>query len=280
MGMYYFAKDRKPDRIREALLQLIFPMGTYCVICGSLIDSHRRWSVCDNCMKALNKGNIYIDLPEEAASGNIMSHLDSASSCLVYGLHSKKLVFDLKYNKRTYLSRPISMIMADRIICDERLRPLVDTVDLVVPVPLHKSRLRKRGFNQSALISLDLTARLNALRDGRPVLNVPDCLLRQRLTVSQRSVSGSERNLNLENAFTINPKRKTLISNAVILLVDDILTTGSTADHCAEALKDAGAAEVHFISLATGNYHLKGCERRRDDESFIDRGASSDRMPE
>ena len=279
--MYYFAKDKRPAMIAEKLLQLLFPMGTYCVICGSLIDSHRPWSICDNCMKALNGGNIVIDLEDESRAGNLMSHLDSASSCLVYGLHSKKLIFDLKYNKRTYLSRPISMIMADRITRDERLLPLVDTLDLVVPVPLHHARLRKRGFNQAALISGDLTARLNALRgDGRRILHVPDCLLRDRKTTSQRSVSGSERNLNLEDAFRVNPRRQSLIENSVILLVDDILTTGSTADHCARILKEAGAGEVHFISLATGNFYLKGCQRKRDDESFISSSPSSDRMPE
>ncbi len=278
--MYYYAKEGKTARFTEKLLQLLFPMGTYCVICGSLIDSLRPYSICDNCMKALNKGNIYIDLEEEAASADLMSHLDSASSCLVYGLHSKKLVFDLKYNKRTYLSRPISMIMADRIINDESLRPLIDSLDLIVPVPLHKSRLRKRGFNQAALISSDLARRLSPLRDGPGILSVPDCLIRDRITVSQRSVSGSERNLNLENAFRVAPRRKKLTENSVILLVDDILTTGSTADHCARALKDAGAGEVHFISLATGNYHLKGCERRRDDESFISHPPSSDHKPE
>ncbi len=277
--MYYFSTNKRSTRITEKLLQALFPMGTYCVICGSLIDSHRPYSICDNCVKALNGGNIYIDLSEDEP-GKMMPHLDSASSCLVYGLHSKKMVFDLKYNKRTYLSRPISMIMYDRIVRDEGLRSLVDSLDLVVPVPLHRSRLKKRGFNQAELISRDLTSRLNALRQGPKILHLPDGLVRQRITTSQRSVSGSERNLNLENAFTINPRRKTLIANSVILLVDDILTTGSTANHCAKALKDAGAGEVHFISLATGNFYLKGCERRRDDESFISRSPSSDHMPE
>ena len=278
--MYYFAKDSRADMIKEKLLQLVFPMGTYCVICGSLIDSHRPYSICDNCMNALNKGNIYIDLEEESQAGNLMADLDSASSCLVYGLHSKKLVLDLKYNKRTYLSRPISMIMADRILNDDRLRPLVDSLDIVVPVPLHHVRQRKRGFNQAALISGDLTARLNSFREDGRIRHVSDCLLRQRVTVSQRSVSGNERNLNLENAFMVNPRRTSLIENSVILLVDDILTTGSTANHCAKVLKEAGAGEVHFISLATGNFYLKGCERPRDDESFINREQSSDRMPE
>lgn len=278
--MYYFAKDKRPQLFAEKLLQLLFPMGTYCIICGSLIDSHRPWSICDNCMKALNGGNIYIDLADEAKAGNLMSHLDSASSCFVYGLHSKKLVFDLKYNKRTYLSRPISMIMAERIARDERLSPLVDTLDLVVPVPLHRARMRQRGFNQAALISGDLTARLNTMREGRRILHVPDCLLRERQTTSQRSVSGSERNINLEDAFRVNLRRQSLIENSVILLVDDILTTGSTADHCARILKEAGAGEVHFISLATGNFYLKGCERKRDDESFISPSPSSDRTPE
>ena len=278
--MYYFAKDSRASRITEKFLQLLFPMGTHCVICGSLIDSHRPYSICDNCMKALNRGSIFIDLEEESRDTNAMAHLDSASSCLVYGLHSKRLVFDLKYNKRTYLSRPISMIMADRIMNDERLRPLVDSVDLVVPVPLHAARLRSRGFNQAALISKDLTSRLNAFRESGRIRHVPDCLIRDRLTASQRSVSGSERNLNLENAFRVNPKRSHLVRNSVILLVDDILTTGSTADHCARALKDAGAGEVHFLSLATGNYHLKGCGRPRDDESFIGFDPASDRMPE
>ncbi len=268
--MYYFTGHGSLAVFCEKILQLLFPMGTYCMCCGSYIDLTRTYCICDKCMDAINWGYIYLDLKKERAVRGRTNHLDSVDSCMVYGLHSRQLVFDLKYNKRTYLARPISMIMADRLLKDPEPDIDISDIDFVIPVPLHGSKLKSRGFNQAALISAQLTKRLNEGIGAKKIRHLEDGLIRSRMTSAQRGISGGERFANLEGAFSVNPKRIEMIRDKNILLVDDIFTTGSTADSCAKALKEAGASKVHFISLATGNYYLKGSFRPRADEEFLE----------
>ncbi len=268
--MYYFTGHSSLDIFLEKIGQLLFPMGTYCICCGKYIDITRTYCICDQCMDAINWGFIYIDKEEEMKEAGRTGELDSVLSCMVYGLHSRQLVFDLKYNKRTYLARPLGMIMADRLLNDESLGDLVDRIDYVVPVPLHPSKFRTRGFNQADLISRELVKRIKENCPAKKELRcLSGALLRARSTQAQRSVTGGERFLNLEGAFSVDPGYAKKLKGAVILLVDDIFTTGATADRCAGQLKASGAAEVHFLSLATGNYYLKGSFRPRGSEDFL-----------
>ena len=253
-------------------LELLFPMGTYCICCGKYIDLTRTYCLCDQCMAAINWGHIYIDLEEERKKAGRTGYLDSALSCMVYGLHSRRLIFDLKYNKKTFMARPISMIMADRLTSDDSLREIVSSIDFAVPVPMHIKKIKKRGFNQAELIGSALTARLNSERpaDSEKICLIPDCLIRTRSTQAQRSITGEERFANLEGAFRFNSRFADRIKDSSVLLVDDIFTTGATADCCARLLKENGADKVHFISLATGNDFLRGAFRARDDEEFLE----------
>lgn len=269
--MYYFTGNSRIHFLLEKILQLLFPMGTYCICCGKYIDLTRTYCLCDQCMAAINWGHIYIDLNEERKEAGRTKYLDSALACMVYGLHSKRLIFDLKYNKKTFMARPISMIMADRLTSDESLTGTMDSIDYLIPVPLHPKKKKSRGFNQTELIASSLVSRLNTARPSgaKKIRYLPDCLLRIRKTQAQRSITGEERFANLMGAFAFNEKYSGLIEGSSVLLLDDIFTTGATADCCARLLKENGAREVHFISLATGNDFLKGAYRPRDDESFL-----------
>ena len=269
--MYYLTGNSRIHVFFEKILQLLFPMGTYCVCCGKYIDLTRTYCLCDQCMAAINWGHIFIDLDEERKEAGRTKYLDSALSCMVYGLHSRRLIFDLKYNKKTFMIRPISMIMADRLKSDESLAEIVSSLDFAVPVPMHDKKKKKRGFNHAELIASALTARLNSSRpaDSVKIRCLPDCLMRTRSTQAQRSITGEERFANLEGAFGFNEKYSGRIEGSSVLLVDDIFTTGATADCCARLLKEHGAREVHFISLATGNDFLRGAFRPRDDEDFL-----------
>ena len=270
-NMYYLTGNSPIRSFFENILQLLFPMGTYCICCGKYVDLSRTYCLCDQCVRAINWGRIHIDLAEERKEAGRTRYLDSALSCMVYGLHSARLVFDLKYNKKTFMARPISMIMADRLLTDESLEDMLCSVDFSVPVPLHHQKRKTRGFNQAELIAKDLTARLNSagLPRERKIRLIPDCLLRAKKTTAQRSVSGEERFANLEGAFAFNEKYSGLIKGSSVLLIDDIFTTGSTADWCARLLKANGAREVHFICLTTGNDFVRGAYRERDDETFL-----------
>lgn len=120
--------------------------------------------------------------------------------------------------------------------------------DMILPVPLHKKRLRFRGFNQSELIARELSLGLT------PGLEIPlsnDILLRIRYTKPQmKTASREERLMNLKNAFALAAGKEDLVRGKYLWLVDDVATTGTTLEECATLLKGHGARTVFGIVLA------------------------------
>lgn len=122
-------------------------------------------------------------------------------------------------------------------------RDLVAEADVIVPVPMHRWRLLARRYNQAAEIARPL-ARLS----GRAYL--PDALARTRATPSQAGRSGSGRRRNVAGAFRVPEGKARLVAGRAVLLIDDVLTTGATAESCARALLAAGAARVDVAVVA------------------------------
>jgi ComF family protein len=121
-----------------------------------------------------------------------------------------------------------------------RETPLAEFAQVVVPVPLHPLRLRKRTFNQSALIGAILARKLE--------LPFSQALKRTRLTPSQTELSHAARWRNVADAFEVGLPGE--VRGRAVLLVDDVITTGATAAECARALLAAGAARVYAASVA------------------------------
>ncbi|MSO70440.1 MAG: ComF family protein [Alphaproteobacteria bacterium] len=120
---------------------------------------------------------------------------------------------------------------------------LLAEAELIVPVPLHWSRLLARRYNQSALLAIAL-GRLS----GRRV--VPDLLLRRRRTPSQGGMSATGRRRNVAGAFALRARAQPLVAGKRVLVIDDVLTTGATAVECARVLLRSGAAAVDVLTLA------------------------------
>ena len=114
------------------------------------------------------------------------------------------------------------------------------TGDVIVPVPLHNSRYRERGYNQAALLAKGLSRLI-----GTPVNN--KTLVRHRITKTQMTLNAAERKINVSNAFTC---QSTALRGKKVLLIDDVCTTGATLDACAQALKQAGVCAVYGLTLA------------------------------
>lgn len=162
---------------------------------------------------------------------------DRARAALIYGDVSRELVLGLKYQGRRDGLSVLGGWMAGAG------RDLLADADLLVPVPLHYFRLVRRGFNQSVWLAAALS------RASGVKLSV-DTLKRVKATPIQGGLSAEGRRRNVQGAFKVRGSRERLVQGRKILLVDDVLTTGATAEACTRALKRAGAACVDVVTLA------------------------------
>lgn len=151
----------------------------------------------------------------------------------------RKLVHEFKYGRQFHLRHPLTDWLAEAVT-DSRLhgRPF----DWLVPVPLHPARQRERGFNQAAALAEGLSTRI-----GVPV---HEPLQRIRYTTTQTQFDRTERMENLRGAFRL--RKSEAVRQSRVLLIDDVLTTGSTLSECARVLRAAGVESVHAATVARG----------------------------
>jgi ComF family protein len=152
----------------------------------------------------------------------------------------RELILGYKFEGRLGLGRQLQECLVSAFARAEAVFPELGACDLVVPVPLHPARLSWRGFNQSREL-----ARLLARRRGLPIRQ--EALARVRRTVPQMELDRSERAENIRGAFAADAG---LLAGRTALLVDDIMTTGSTLEECSRMMLAAGAAQVHVLVLA------------------------------
>ncbi len=160
-----------------------------------------------------------------------------ARSCLVYDDHSRPLILAFKHGDQTHLSVTFAGWL------HQAAEPLLDDIDMIVPVPLHRMRLLKRRYNQAGLLGHALSRKC-----GKPCL--PDILIRTRNTESQGHLTRNQRQENISRAFAPNTAHSIRLKGQKILLVDDVYTTGATLNECVKVLLAAGAQRVDVLTLA------------------------------
>ena len=162
---------------------------------------------------------------------------DRARAACLYDESSRDLILQFKHADRTDLT-PLFCAWLRRAAPD-----LIAEADVVAPVPLHRGRLFHRRYNQAAEIARPLAR-------AAGVDYLPDVLRRVRDTGSQGGKSGSGRLRNVQGAFKVPERLRPLIAGKRVLLIDDVFTTGATAEACAKALKRAGATAVDVAVIA------------------------------
>jgi ComF family protein len=234
------------------LLDLLLP--PQCLACRALVDqpgllcgrcySEVRWitpPICRQCGVPLQAaagiaGSAQIDL----ACGRCLAEpprFARARAAFVYDGAARQLVGDLKYRDRLEGARSYGTWLA-------RLgEGFLEEADFIVPVPLHYLRLVRRRYNQAGLLAAAL-----ARASGRPL--AVDALKRSRPTPTQTGLSAADRARNVRGAFAVRPRWRDRLKGKRLVLADDVLTTGATANACTRALLSAGAAEVSVLTLA------------------------------
>jgi len=240
------AGDKQPmvlDVLRIcARRALDFALPQRCAGCGTIVDEVH--SFCPDCWKAVeflgNGGCSTCGLPLQATEQTTCAvclarppRIARTRAAVAYGELARSVAIRFKYGRKVALARTMARYMA----------PLVGAEGdrLLVPVPLHPTRLWQRGFNQSALVARELSRRLNIAADVF-------ALRRTRRTPPLKGMSPLQRRKTVAGAFRVRDKRA--VAGKTVILVDDVLTTGSTADACARSLKRAGASRVELVSWA------------------------------
>jgi ComF family protein len=232
-------------RLLQPVLNFVLPER--CPSCGVITPA--GGSFCSDCWQRLHLMNLpwcsgcalpfAYDQGEGALCieclANPPKH-DGIRAVAAYDEVSKQVALRLKYGGKIGLAKMIARQLARHLPDDRHAM-------IVVPVPLHWTRLWSRSFNQSALIAQEL-ARLGEIEC------IPDLLLRTKRTPSLRGLSSKERRRAVGKAFTINPRWQARAGGARIILVDDVLTTGATSDGCIKALKQSGAQWVQLFCWA------------------------------
>lgn len=208
----------------DSLAGLVLPPT--CVVCDMPLAAEQN-GICPDCWPHLRFWD-GVDPP----SPLLPAHIDSFQAPLLYLDQTRDLATGLKFADRTELARPMAQLMLNKL-------PHLAQGAVIMPVPMHKTRLRKRGFNQAGLLAQALARMANLRCD-------PFTLQRVKATPPQVGKTAAQRRRALVGAFKVSGR----LDGVHVLLIDDVWTTGSTAATCASTLKRAGAARVDVLTFA------------------------------
>ena len=231
----------------QTALRMLYPAS--CLGCGALVD--RDFALCGPCWGDTHFiGGTICDgcgVPLPGEPGNDDLYCDDCltvarpwakgRAALVYKGTARKIVLALKHGDRPEIARGAVSWM--KMAGKDVLQPGA----LLVPVPLHRMRLLKRRYNQSALLA-------QALARETGVEMCPDALVRSKPTASLDGLGKEQRFAMMQNAICVHPKRCQLIKGRNVVLVDDVMTSGATFAAASEACNQAGAGEVFVLALA------------------------------
>lgn len=221
------------------LLVSLYPSNIYCMCCGDTIDASRVHGFCNTCVQTIpwDIRNPFESYMEEFA-------FDDVWPVARYGFHVRGMLYNFKLHGKTYMAKNMGLLLAGRVLLED------EKIDAMVEVPLFQSKERRRGYNQAGLLA-DYASK---------ELSVPfwkGALEKQRETGSVRMSDLSARKSMLTGVFRVSGKYASKIKGKNIVLVDDVCTTGSTADACARELKKGGAKRVIVLCFAASAGYRK-----------------------
>ncbi len=219
-----------------------------CVISGEIVDRQGMiapdiWSTldfiadpkCETCGFPFE-----FDVEEGSLCASCLDyppHFDSARSALKYENASRSIILGFKHADKTHAALAFTPWLK------RAGQGVISRADVIVPVPLHRRRLIARRYNQAAIMAQYLSR-----ETAVPVCL--DALIRTRSTAQQGYLGAKDRFKNVKHAFALNPVHVKAMADKIVVLLDDVYTTGATVNECTKALKGAGVREVHILTLA------------------------------
>ncbi len=232
----------------RSLIDILYPRS--CLICSDSINDSLYDGACRDCLEKINlnvtpfckkcgfplKSATTTDSSCSKCRGKLY-YFDRALSVSQYTGITRRCIQLFKYRRKLKIGKNLSRIML-RFLKEHFS---IDSIDLIMAVPLHRSKLKERGFNQAEILADFI--RLN--------LKIPasfDNLKRVKNTLSQYQLPLEKRQLNIKDAFECTDK--SFFAMKSVLIVDDIFTTGATLSECSRVLKNAGAKKVYTLTMA------------------------------
>ncbi|MDO5702902.1 MAG: ComF family protein [Lachnospiraceae bacterium] len=230
--------------VRALTLDLLYPRR--CPVCGEAAPwgldicpecteklPYVREPVCRKCGKPVDDMQVYC-----RDCMNVRHRYVRGRGVFVYDDVMRRMLTDFKYRGRREYGHTIGRLMAQYAVSFmEEWQP-----DIIVPVPVHASRKRSRGYNQAEILSGEIASYFD-------MTHAADTLVREGNTAAMKTLSSSERTANIRSAVRCEKPSE---DGGSVLIVDDIYTTGATVDACAEVLIEAGYGEIFFLTAAIG----------------------------
>ena len=216
-------------KIQEKILDIIYPQT--CGICGKVNEK----SICRKCEITLERQAEFEAISEGKEIEN--KNFNELIYIFKYEGLVRKTIIDYKFNERAYLYKTF----VDFILKNKKMFENIKKYDKIIPVPISKKRQKERGYNQSLLISNEISKKANIEVEK-------NCLVKIKNIIEQSKLNREERNENIQNVYEL--RNKEILFNKKILLIDDIYTTGSTVNECSKILRQANPMKIGILVLA------------------------------
>ncbi|MDE5990968.1 MAG: ComF family protein [Clostridia bacterium] len=254
-------KKKTKDFFEKVLLE-IFVDKYNCIICDKELRDKSRYGLCPECLKEMTFvkdrmckkcGRLQLNEADYCLTcQNHLRYFDFARSCVVYDDKAKEIARGLKFGHRKYFAKYVSNFLIDRY--EECFKDV--NADFIIPVPLMKKRQEERGYNQAEAISKKLAEHYD--------LEIrTDIIAKIKQNSEQAKLSGKEREENVQGVYQVTKPQD--VVDKRILIVDDVMTTGSTLSELAKILIKAKAKNVYALTFASTRYKITG-ESLEDDK--------------
>lgn len=211
----------------DTITNFLFPK--VCGICKNKINKNYTCEKCSNILKYTMERELCVRKSED--------YVDLQISLFTYRNFIRSKILEMKFDGKAYISSSFAECMC-KILKDKNIE-----FDIIIPVPIHPKRYMERGYNQSELLSRFISREFK-------VKNATKILFKVKNNVPQSTLNQKKRIENVINAYKVKKNKK--ICGKKILLIDDIYTTGATANECAKILKKNGASKVICFTIAYG----------------------------